>query len=198
MFLTLRTVSWPHHFSSGFYWAVPQRGCTDVQCIHGTLHEGAQCRPGNNGSLAGTLPLVRTSSTKRVMFYSCQEGISKSFLAADYHKLILRRLQNQTGTFLFRLRYFGLPLWKEIQQNSDVQWKIYNRLIAKRKVWYLNILCWVKLTLLIFTTHSSWEVWFWGCCELICFRMCESQLLHGGRFLSRILWWISTETASVQ
>ena len=34
----------------------------------------------------------------------------------------------------FRLRYFGHPVWKEIEQNAEVIWNIYQDMIEKRKV----------------------------------------------------------------
>ncbi len=33
-----------------------------------------------------------------------------------------------------RLRHFGHPVWKEIQENVDLIWSIYNTMIYNRKV----------------------------------------------------------------
>ena len=35
---------------------------------------------------------------------------------------------------LFRLRYFGHPVWKEIEENAEIIWNIYKDMIEKRKV----------------------------------------------------------------
>ncbi len=34
----------------------------------------------------------------------------------------------------FRLRHFGHPVWKKVQENVAKQWEIYNQLITNRKV----------------------------------------------------------------
>ena len=34
----------------------------------------------------------------------------------------------------FRLRYFGHPVWKEIEENAEIIWNIYKDMIEKRKV----------------------------------------------------------------